>query len=66
MPDQTPRFNGIHIDHPRGGGPSTVTLSIDRRLASGKLDVIPMSEDDLVKLIYQASEKLAILKGVRV
>jgi hypothetical protein len=58
-----PGFHSISIDHPRDGE-SIVTLVVDRGLKTGKLDRIPLTEDDLVQLIAQASDKLRILKGL--
>lgn len=64
------RFVGVHIDHPseierERGAQSRVSLAIDRGLRSGKLDVVPLDEDDLVRLIAQAGARLATLRGVR-
>jgi hypothetical protein len=69
-------FHSVKIDHPSGhdvahakliGAPdpeSTVTLVVDRGLKTGKLDHIPLTEDDLVQLIAQAADKLRILRGL--
>lgn len=64
------RFVGIHIDHPEysarlKGEQSTVSLAISRGLKSGKLDHVPLSEDDLVDLIAQAASQLKILRSLR-
>lgn len=72
MPTTTngPRYQGFRINHPSGrerakGSTSTASLVVDRDLKSRKFDVIPVTEDDLVKILAEASEALAILKGVR-
>lgn len=56
-------FHSVSIDHFRGGE-SIVTLVVDRGLKSGKLDRLPLTEDDLVQLIAQAADKLRILRGL--
>lgn len=58
---------GISVDHNRTGRDvvTTASLRVSRGLKSGKLDIIPMDEGELIKLISQASNALAILTGVR-
>lgn len=68
--DEQPRLAGVHIDHPgardrAAGAQSQVRLSIDRRLRSGKLDQVPLTEDELVRLIAEGGRMLALLRGVR-
>ena len=63
----SPRFNGISMQHPgaaerRNGEHSTAQLTVDRRLRSGKLDFVAMSEDDLIRVIEQAASCLRILR----
>lgn len=69
MPSE-PRFIGIHIDHPgardrEAGARSQAYAAIDRGLRGGRLDHCPLSEDDLVDLIHQASGHLQTLRRDR-
>lgn len=64
------RYVGIHMEHPgaveRGqGATSKALLAVDRGLKSGKHDVIALEENDLIKLLAEASKALAILRGIR-
>lgn len=61
------RFLGLHIDHPgyaerRSGAKSTVSLAVDRGLKSGKTDSIPLTEDDLLRMLEEAARYLRILR----
>ncbi len=60
-------YVGFSIEHPRGGSgePSVVSLIVDRGLKSGKVDSIPVNEDELIRLVYGGAEMLVILRGVR-
>lgn len=64
-----PRIVGISLDHPSArdraaGEKPKVTMRVDRDLNSGRLDAIPLTEDDLIRVIAQASKALAILHNV--
>jgi hypothetical protein len=64
------RVLGLTIDHPSGrdratGSTSQVSLTIDRGLRSGKADAIPLTEDELLRLVARGAVLLAILRGVR-
>lgn len=61
---------GVRIHQPDSkerakGAVAQVFLTVDRDLKSGKLDEIPMSEDDIIRTIAGLGEKLAILRGLR-
>lgn len=60
---------GVHIDHPSerdkaNGAQSEVSLAVTVG-ASNSIRRILLDEDALVRLIRDASDKLAILKGIR-
>ena len=62
----------IHINHPTGrekaADPSVSSkayATVNRGLKSGKLDQIDLSEKDLIVLLREASNTLAILKDIR-
>lgn len=64
------KIQGIHIRHPgaherASGKPSSVYVTVDRGLRSGKLDEAPLSETELIGLIAEGSRILAILRDVR-
>lgn len=64
------RFLGLSLDHPDAGArlrgdESTARLTFSRGLKSGKLDDVPLTEDELVKLIADAATALRTLRGLR-
>ena len=61
-------FLGIGIEHPQGrarqaGEPSRVYIQL--ATAGGRGREVTLTENDLVKLVAQGADKLAILKRVR-
>lgn len=70
MPDlsqSVPRIIGVHIKHPDANEraamvKSSAWLSVDRGLKSGKLDEVPLTEDQLVSLIANAAQTLHYLR----
>lgn len=55
-----PRLLGLHLDRVRGQA-STAKLVVSRNLASGKLDEIPLSRTELLKIIRDAAQALDTL-----
>jgi hypothetical protein len=60
---------GVHIEHPdaagrRQGAKSYAYVAVDRGLKSGKLDKVPLSEDDLIRLIASAAQTLITLRSI--
>ena len=45
--------------------PTTFFLSVDRRLKSGKLDDVPLDEDQILKLVAEGAEALRLFRGSR-
>jgi hypothetical protein len=64
------RFLGLSLEHSDAGArlrgeESFARLTISRGLKSGKVDDVPLTEDELVKLIADAADALRILRGLR-
>ncbi len=59
------RYVGVHVEHGSYGEPSRAELVIDRGLKSGKLDVIELSEADLLDIIECAAKALRTLTKQR-
>lgn len=56
-------LGGIHRDvSGRADEPVRFYLTIDRGLASGRLDTIPVDEDAILRLIAEGAHALAMLR----
>jgi hypothetical protein len=58
---------GVSLTHPGApermrGDRSVATLMLDRRLKSGKVDTVVLTEDDLLRLIETAARALRTLR----
>ncbi len=49
----------------RGDGPLRYTINIDRGLRSGKLDVVDVDEEDIIRLMVGGAHALAALHNKR-
>lgn len=67
MPCATTRLvGGVHRDvSGRGDEPLRFYLSVDRELASGKLDNVPVDEAKLLDLVVEAGSALKMLQRER-